>query len=151
MFLDKNTIKDILHHRDPFLFVDTANYISKDQIETSYFLSNTHAVFDVHFPGNPIMPGVLLIEAIAQSAGILIIYNVIQEKKCDLKCLKHESFLVKVNTVKFKKKITPDSTITIKVKLSSVLSEFYEAVGQVYVDQKLAAVGSVTLYFKLLA
>ena len=91
-----------------------------------------------------------MIEGIAQSAGFLILYNVIKEKECKPEELDHESFLVKVNSVKFKKIVVPDSKIEFKVKVAPLMSDFYEAVGQVYGDQKLVAVGAVTLYFKLI-
>jgi len=147
---DISKIEEMLKHRNPFLFIDTIEKISSHHITTSYFLSKTHTLLQGHFPGNPIMPGVLLIEGIAQSAGFLILYNVIKEKECKPEELDHESFLVKVNSVKFKKIVVPDSKIEFKVKVAPLMSDFYEAVGQVYGDQKLVAVGAVTLYFKLI-
>ena len=150
MIPDIHSVKEILKHRDPFLFIDHVEEITASDIVTTFSLSKEHVVFQGHFPGNPVMPGVLLIEGIAQSAGFLIMHNSIDEKSCSPSELDHDSFLVKVNSMKFKRIVTPDSTLHFKVKLTPLVSDFYDAVGQVYVNQKLVAVGSVTLYFKLL-
>lgn len=70
---DENRIFQILPHREPFLFVDRiVDFSGEDRIETEFKLSPDLVFFKGHFPGQPIMPGVLVTEALAQTCGLLI-------------------------------------------------------------------------------
>ena len=71
--IDKQTITQILPHRSPFLFVDEIKaFNGSDQIEAELHLAPGMPFFGGHFPGRPIMPGVLVTEALAQTAGLLL-------------------------------------------------------------------------------
>ena len=70
--MDKNEIKKLLPHRDPFLMVDKVVSHTDTQIECELFLDETLPFFKGHFPNQPIMPGVLTCEALAQTGGILL-------------------------------------------------------------------------------
>ncbi len=73
MIIGKDKIKEMLPHREPFLMVDcVTKYKAKSEIETELFLDENLPFFAGHFPNNPIMPGVLTCEAMAQTAGLLI-------------------------------------------------------------------------------
>ena len=71
MKLDIEEIKKLIPHRDPFLFVDTCEIITPGEHGKSekFFLKNEY-FFKGHFPNNPIVPGVIIVEAMAQTAGI---------------------------------------------------------------------------------
>lgn len=71
-------IKQILKHREPFLFIDSIDLISSDTVEASSSVLQNNLFFEGHFPGDPIVPGVLLVEAMAQTAGFLIAYKFIK-------------------------------------------------------------------------
>jgi 3-hydroxyacyl-[acyl-carrier-protein] dehydratase len=73
IYCDQSTIKKIIPHRDPFLFVDKVIALKTGQaIVAEKFLSAQEYFFQGHFPGTPIMPGVLVIEALAQASGLLL-------------------------------------------------------------------------------
>jgi 3-hydroxymyristoyl/3-hydroxydecanoyl-(acyl carrier protein) dehydratase len=149
MKFDATEIRKMLRHREPFLFIDSIEDISEDTIEASLKILENNFFLKGHFPTDPVMPGVLLIEAMAQAAGFLIAYNLSKENSIKGEN-GHDFFLAKVNSVKFKDKIVPPSELRIKVKVNpSMIENFCEASGQIYVDGELKALGSLTLYLKM--
>jgi len=73
MIISKDKIKECLPHREPFIFVDkVVNFSEKKSIEAELYLDKSLPFFEGHFPNNPIMPGVLTCEALAQTSGLLI-------------------------------------------------------------------------------
>ncbi len=140
-------IKQILKHREPFLFIDSIDLISADTVEAYSSILQNNLFFEGHFPGDPIVPGVLLVEAMAQTAGFLIAYNLLNKNGGKLCNDDYDFFLSKVNFVKFKSKVTPPAPLRIKVKISpSLVDSFCDASGQIYVDKDLKVVGNLLLY-----
>lgn len=149
MQLDKNKIKEVLKHRDPFLFVDEVIDVSEHKIKASYILKKEQVFFSGHFPDNPIMPGVLLIEAVAQASGIQIVSQLLSRGKCSIENIQYDSYLAKLNSFKFKEKIIPDAILTITAEVAPTpMENLYEVRGQIYVNNKLKAFGSMLLYFQ---
>ena len=147
MKFDTDDIKAVLKQREPFLFIDSVADISDDSIEALLNVEESDIFFKGHFPGNPIIPGVLLIESMAQTAGFLIAYNLVKEKGMDVENLEYDFYLSKVNSMKFKSKIMPPATLRIKAKINpSLIENFCEASGQIYVGEELKAVGNLLLY-----
>lgn len=148
--IDLAVIKQILKHREPFLLIDEVEDISADTITASLKVSEDNIFLQGHFPGDPVIPGVFLIEAMAQTAAFLAIYNLRKEEGGGFKNVEYDLFLSKVNSMKFKEKIVPPVKLQIKAKIGpSLIENFYEAIGQIYVDDKLKAFGSQVLYFRV--
>src|SRR3989338_115205 len=149
MKLDQEVIKSLVKHREPFLFIDSIIDISDDTIEASSKILEDNLFLKGHFPGDPVVPGVLLVEAMAQTAGFLIAYNLTKEKGEESGSVEFDFFLSKVNSVKFKAKIIPPAILRIKAKISpSLVENFYETSGQVYVGDEPKMMGNLLLYIK---
>ena len=82
MNLDIESIKNLIPHRDPFLFVDTCEIIIPGEHgKSDKTFSKNEYFFKGHFPDNPIVPGVIIVEAMAQTAGIVVSYKLRTSKK----------------------------------------------------------------------
>jgi len=130
--LNRDDIMKILPHRPPFLFVDSIEEIEEDKKIVGYKnLSQDEYFFKGHFPGRPVMPGVLIVEAMAQTAGVLML-----SKKTSIGKI---AYFVSINNVKFRKVVLPGD----RVKLVAEVIKFRGKVGVVkgtaYVGDDLAA------------
>ena len=112
--MDNNQVRKLLPHREPFLFIDEVLEVSNDLIVAKRFVSPKEDFFKGHFPNFPIMPGVLVLEAMAQSSALLGSH--IMSQSADDKSM---YLLCGVEKVRFKKKVLPGDTLIFK---SSVLS-----------------------------
>ena len=128
MKLDLEQIKDLIPHRDPFLFVDTCEIISPGEYGKSQkYFSKDEFFFIGHFPNNPIVPGVIIVEAMAQTAGIVVSYK--------LRDYKEKSVLfMSVNKAKFRKPILPNDTVTFEVKFLNSVRDVYKFEGICFKD-----------------
>jgi UDP-3-O-[3-hydroxymyristoyl] N-acetylglucosamine deacetylase/3-hydroxyacyl-[acyl-carrier-protein] dehydratase len=109
---NKEKIKTILPHREPFLFIDEIRDIGEDFIIGVKFVSPDEDYFKGHFPSEPVMPGVLQLETMAQTGGVLIL-NTVENPEDYL------TFFMKIDNAKFKKKVVPGDTIIFKLNLIS--------------------------------
>ena len=119
MILNNDEIKDLLPHREPFLFVDKCEIIEVGIKGVGYrkFLPNEF-FFKGHFPELPIVPGVILIEALAQTAGIVV--SKVFEKEEDKSVL-----FMSVSEAKFRKPVLPNDEISFEVeKINNVKSVY---------------------------
>lgn len=138
MNLDK--IKEILPHRDPMLLVSTVEALTPgEEIETTFYVNPSMAIFDGHFPDEPVLPGVYTVECMAQTADILLM-------TVDCYAGKKPLFLG-INHVRFMKKILPGSTIKIYAKKISERPEkaIATCAATVYCGEDAVAQGEVTL------
>tara|TARA_A200000113_G_scaffold2446_1_gene2653 strand:- start:425 stop:859 length:435 start_codon:yes stop_codon:yes gene_type:complete len=123
MKLDSEEIKKLIPHRDPFLFVDTCEIIVPGEHGKSekLFTENEY-FFDGHFPDNPIVPGVIIVEAMAQTAGIVVSYK--------LRDFKEKSVLfMSVNKAKFRKPVIPNEQVIFEVKFLNSVRDVYKFEG----------------------
>ena len=104
---DVNDIKKLLPHRPPFLLVDKAMKVSKNSIIALKNVTINEPFFVGHFPEEPVMPGVLIVEAIAQTGGILVLSAVEDPEK-------YSTYFLKIDKVKFKRKVVPGDTLIFK-------------------------------------
>ncbi len=130
---DINAIERILPHRYPFLLVDKIIHleIEKKVIGVKSVTYN-EPFFMGHFPGQPIMPGVLIIEAMAQTGGILLL-NSLPDFKEKL------VYFMQINNAKFRKTVVPGDQLFIEVELVQKKSKIFVMAGKVYVDDVLVA------------
>ena len=109
---DKKKIESILPHRSPFLFIDEIREIGKDYIVGVKYVKQEEEYFKGHFPNEPIMPGVLQLETMAQAGGVLILSTVEDPEN-------YLTFFMKIDNAKFKQKVIPGDTLIFKLKLIS--------------------------------
>lgn len=109
---NKEKIKSILPHRDPFLFIDEIREIGEDYIIGVKYVTPEEDYFRGHFPGEPVMPGVLQLETMAQAGGVLIL-NTVENPEDYL------TFFMKIDNAKFKRKVVPGDTIVFRLSLIS--------------------------------
>lgn len=110
--LDINQIKALLPHRYPFLLVDKVLELSDQQIVAVKNVTFNEMHFIGHFPDEPVMPGVLHVEAMAQAAGIMVLAQMDDAKQ-------YSTYFLSINNVKFRNKVVPGDTIIMKVGLTS--------------------------------
>ena len=110
--LNINDIIKILPHRPPFLFIDKIMELSESHVVGVKNVTMNEAFFTGHFPGNPVMPGVLQIEAMAQTGGILVLKTVPDPEN-------YLTYFMKIENVRFKNIVLPGDTIVFKLELVS--------------------------------
>jgi UDP-3-O-[3-hydroxymyristoyl] N-acetylglucosamine deacetylase/3-hydroxyacyl-[acyl-carrier-protein] dehydratase len=107
-----NDIEKMLPHRFPFLMVDKIMEIGEESIVGVKNITMNEPIFQGHFPGNPVFPGVLMIEAMAQVGGIFSLSKVDEPHL-------YSTYFMKIDNVKFKQKVIPGDTIVFDLKLLS--------------------------------
>lgn len=129
--LDSSRIIGLLPHRFPFLLVDKIISIKNNEIIGIKNVTINEPFFQGHFPEEPIMPGVLLIEAMAQTGGLLVLSQLED---------KYSTYFIKIDNVKFRKKVFPGDTLIFKLELISPIRRGIAVMrGVCYVGGKIAA------------
>ncbi len=133
MILDTNGIQKILPHRHPFLMVD--GILEMERLKRIVGVKNvsiTESYFQGHFPGKPIMPGVLIIEAMAQTGGLLLLQEVPDREKKLL-------YFVAVDDARFRRPVVPGEQLILEVTVVSWRGNFCKLAGKATVNGDLAA------------
>ena len=132
--IDINKILNLLPHRYPFILVDRVlDYKEFDYLVGIKNVTMNEPFFMGHFPGNPIMPGVLMLEALAQASAILS--NLSREAKEGYEFL---YFFAGIDNAKFKQIVIPGDQLRLEVKLIGQKRDFWRLHGEVFVGEKLA-------------
>ena len=124
-------ILNLLPHRYPFLLVDKILEQGENKIVGVKNVSINEPFFQGHFPGNPVMPGVLIIEAMAQTAGVLMFSKKENRGKIPL--------LAGVDKARFKKPVYPGDQLKIKVEIVKMVRGIGKAKAEAYVEDYLVA------------
>jgi 3-hydroxyacyl-[acyl-carrier-protein] dehydratase len=140
--MDIEKIKEILPHRAPFLFLDKVLALKDNKVIALKQVSYNEWFFLGHFPNFPIMPGVLMLEAMAQASGILIYQTLNMEEK-DLIPL-----FLGVEKARFRKMVKPGDTLIIEAEIKNKLGKVYKVVGNIKVNEEIVCEGELLLGFE---
>ncbi|MBQ75057.1 MAG: 3-hydroxyacyl-[acyl-carrier-protein] dehydratase FabZ [Gammaproteobacteria bacterium] len=131
--MEVTEIHKYLPHRYPFLFIDrVVEYEADRRIVALKNVSINEQVFDGHFPGNPIFPGVYIVEALAQASGILAF----KSKNRSLED-GYVYYLVGTDKTKFKRSVVPGDQLRLEVEIVNMRNHWIKASGNAYVEDQL--------------
>lgn len=129
--IDINGIKELIPHRSPFLLIDKVIELDKKHAVAIKNVTVNEPFFQGHFPQEPVMPGVLQVEAMAQTAGVLVL-NFLEEPE------KYSTYFLKIDNVKFRQKVVPGDTLKLHVSLMTEIRRGCAIVkGYAFVGEKV--------------
>ena len=129
--MDINRIRELLPHRFPFLLVDKIVEIGSDHIVGVKNVTVNEPFFQGHFPQEPIFPGVLLVEAMAQTGGLLVLNSVDEPER-------YSTYFMKIDEVKFRQKVIPGDTLVFRMQLLAPIRRGISTMkGYVFVGEKV--------------
>ncbi len=128
--MDIDEIKKILPHRYPFLFVDRITAITENSIEGIKNVTGNEPFFAGHFPDYPLMPGVLIIEAIAQVAAVLILKKLTAEGRL--------AVFMGIDRARFRRLVRPGDTLKLVAEIIHLKATVVKLKGAAYVNGELA-------------
>ena len=136
--MDVNKIRHLLPHRYPMQLVDKVIAVDDMEIVAVKNVTSNEPFFTGHFPEEPVMPGVLIVEAMAQAGGLLVLSNVEEPERWS-------TYFLKIDNVKFRRKVVPGDTLIFKVKMISPLRRGIASMaGLVFVGESVAAEAEFT-------
>ena len=133
MILDIEKIKNLIPHRKPFLLIEECRIIEIGKVGESFrtFLESEY-FFEGHFPNNPIVPGVVIVEAMAQTAGVVVSHNLSKYEN-------NTVLFMNINKAKFRKPVLPNYIIKFYVELVNNFKNVYKFAGKAYHNEALVS------------
>lgn len=133
MKLNIKEIKKLIPHREPFIFIEEVRVIERGKIDESFrTFEETEYFFEGHFPNNPIVPGVVIVEAMAQTAGVVVSENLINNDDKSV-------LFMSINKAKFRKPVLPNYKIKFYVELINNIKNVYKFMGRAFHKDDLVA------------
>ena len=137
MIIDIKEIMKIIPHRQPMLLVDRVEIVEEDKKAVGFKgVTYNEPYFAGHFPQEPVMPGVLIMEAMAQTTAVLLLNKEEMRGKV--------GYYAGINKAKFRKKVVPGSMLRMEVEVIRQRGPLAGAYGKAYTDEGLAAEGEMT-------
>ena len=137
MQIDINRIKELIPHRYPFLLIDGIQILTPNESATGIKnVSVNEPFFEGHFPDRPVMPGVLIIEAMAQTAGCLVVASLGKESEGKL------VYFMTIEKARFRKPVVPGDRLIINVEKLRSRGSVFKFSAEAYVGEVLAAEAS---------
>ena len=131
-FIEYDEIKNILPHRYPLLLIDRVlEYVENESIRAYKNVTGSEPFFQGHFPNRAIMPGVLMIEAMAQAGGVLLLKSRGEEKSL--------VYFTSIEKARFRKPVRPGDRVDFHVNVLRLKSSYCKLEGRAYVDGQLVA------------
>ncbi|MBC5628512.1 3-hydroxyacyl-ACP dehydratase FabZ [Clostridium sp. NSJ-6] len=134
--MDIKEIMEIIPHRYPFLLIDKVESLEGNKIVATKNVTMNEYFFQGHFPVEPVMPGVLIVEALAQAGAVALLTR--EEFKGKI------AYFGGINNAKFRKKVVPGDTLTLEVELTKIRGVAGIGKGIAYVDGKKACEAELT-------
>jgi 3-hydroxyacyl-[acyl-carrier-protein] dehydratase len=132
MATDILEIMKVLPHRYPFLMVDRILELTTEKVIGLKNVSINEHFFQGHFPGNPVMPGVMIVEALAQAGGILA-FSLLPEPKSN------SVYLMGLDKVRFRRPVRPGDQLILKLEVIKQRGPIFKMKGEASVDNQLVA------------
>ena len=134
--MDIKEIMEIIPHRYPFLLIDKVIKIEENKITAIKNVTANEHYFQGHFPTEPVMPGVLIIEALAQAGAVALLSK--DEFKGKI------AYFAGINNAKFKRKVVPGDRLRLEVELTKIRGKAGIGYGIAYVEDKKVCEGELT-------
>ena len=134
MQIDINRIKELIPHRYPFLLIDGIQTLTPNESATGIKnVSVNESFFEGHFPDRPVMPGVLIVESMAQTAGCLVVASLGKESEGKL------VYFMTIENARFRKPVVPGDRLVINVQKLRSRGSVFKFSGKAFVGEVLAA------------
>lgn len=144
--MDQSEIETLIPHRAPFLWIDRVEELDPGvRCVAVKFVDPASPIFSGHFPANPILPGVLLIETVAQTAGVMLGSVVQQPNKNNPDKGREVALLAAVNRFKFLKPVTPGQELRVETRKLTDAGHLACVGGTVWVGGEMVASGELTV------
>lgn len=138
--LNLEDIKKILPHRDPFLFLDKVLNIEEDKRASAELkITGNEFFFKGHFPEKPILPGVIMVEALAQLCGVFMLNKE--------ECLSRSAYFIGVNNVRFRKAVIPGDTLRLEVEVTKLRNRVVQLHGIIKLEENVACEADIIFGF----
>ena len=136
--MDVNRIRELLTHRYPMQLVDKVITLGPSSIVAVKNITSNEPFFTGHFPQEPVMPGVLQIEAMAQAGGLLVLNSLDEPER-------YSTYFMKIDGVKFRQKVVPGDTLIFKVELLAPVRHGVSSMkGYAFVGEKIVSEATFT-------
>lgn len=134
--MNQEDIKKIIPHRDPFLLIDEILEMSEDKVVALKHVRPDEYYFKGHFPDEPVMPGVLIIESIAQAGAVCVL------SRPEFKG--RTAYFARIEDARFKHKVQPGDELRLEMTLGTIRGTIGKGEGRAYLGDKLAASATMT-------